>query len=437
VLRPIATVLEYLTAAFAAIFMEKRARRYMNLEILSTKTAPVPQASQPEELRLDPAALPTAVIDGLYVHVPFCFHKCHYCDFYSITRQSAERMRKYVDLALSEARRWADRALKIEPKTVFFGGGTPSLLPLEEMRRLIGGLREIFDCSAVNEWTIECNPATVSAEFLQMLWESGVDRLSFGAQSFDRTELATLERHHEPEDVKKSIELARAAGFERLNVDLIFAIPGQDLSSWALSLEEAIALGTEHVSCYGLTYEHNTPMAVKKRLGTIRAVEDEIELEMLHHTRRRLNEAGFRAYEISNYAKVGEECRHNLMYWNGGNYLGLGPAAASHVQGHRWRNRPHLGEWESAVQAEQLPAMDVEHLTSSQRASELIMLQLRLSAGVDLAAVERLSGVDPRREHEATLQRLAKLKLIILGDDHFHLTERGIEVADSIAGQFI
>jgi oxygen-independent coproporphyrinogen-3 oxidase len=270
-----------------------------------------------------------------------------------------------------------------------------------------------------------------------MLREHGVDRGSFGAPRCDRAELEILERHHEPEDVKKSVGLARAAGFERLNVDLIYAIPGQDLSSWAMSLEEAIALGTEHISCYGLTYEHNTPMAVKKRLGTIRAVEDDVELEMLHHTRRRLNEAGFWAYEISNYARRGEECRHNLLYWNGGNYLGLGPAAASHVEGHRWRNRPHLGEWEKAVGENQLPAIDVEHLSAAQRASELIMLQLRLSAGVDLGAVERLSGVDPLRQHAATLQRLAKLKLIILSDDHFHLTDKGIDVADSIASEFV
>jgi oxygen-independent coproporphyrinogen-3 oxidase len=415
----------------------------MNLEILSRKTAPIPQASQADAVRLDPAALPAAEVEGLYVHVPFCFHKCHYCDFYSITRQSAERMSGYVDLLLREARSWAGGPAKIEPKTVFFGGGTPSLLPLEEMRRLIGGLREIFDCSTVNEWTIECNPATVSGEFLAMLRECGVDRLSFGAQSFDRAELAILERHHEPEDVKKSLALARAAGFERLNIDLIYAIPatagrpGQDLSSWAMSLEEAIALSTEHLSCYGLTYEHNTPMAVKKRLGAVRAVEDEVELEMLHHTRRRLGEAGYAAYEISNYAKNGEECRHNLLYWNGGSYLGLGPAAASHIEGNRWKNKPHLGEWETAIGKNEIPAMDVEQLSGSQRASELIMLQLRLRGGVDLAAVEKLSGVNPLEAHAPTLHRLEKLKLIKLGDDFFHLTETGIDVADAIAGEFL
>src|SRR5438876_5643660 len=177
-------------------------------------------------------------------------------------------------------------------------------------------------------------------------------------------------------------------------------------------------------------------MAVKKGLGAIRAVEDEVELEMLHHTRRRLNEAGYWPYEISNYAKRGEECRHNLLYWNGGNYLGLGPAAASHVEGHRWKNRPHLGEWEAAVADDQIPAIDVERLSPCQRASELIMLQLRLAGGVDLEAVERLSGVDPLKEHATTLDRLVKLKLINFRDDHFDLTEKGIDVADSISLEF-
>ena len=412
------------------------AQSHMNLEILSRQTAPLPQASQADH-GLDPAALPEAVVEGLYVHVPFCFHKCHYCDFYSITRQSAERMERFVDLILIEAQRWGQFRGKIEPKTVFFGGGTPSLLPLEQMRRLLDGLRTVFDLSQVNEWTIECNPATTSGEYLTMLRENGVDRLSFGAQSFDPKELAILERHHEPADVRKSVELARQAGFERLNVDLIYAIPGQDLASWAMSLEEAIALSTEHVSCYGLTYESNTPMAVKKRLGVIRAVEDEVELEMLHHTRRRLGEAGYFPYEISNYAKHGEECRHNLLYWNGGNYLGLGPAAAAHVEGNRWKNRPHLGEWEAAMAKNQVPAMDVEKLRPSQRASELIMLQLRLSQGVDVAAVEKLSGVNPLQAHAQILDRLEKLNLIRVTDDYFYLTESGIAVSDSIAGQFV
>src|SRR6267142_3667380 len=186
----------------------------MNLGILS-------QTSEAAAASLDPSALPPAFVEGLYIHIPFCFHKCHYCDFYSITRQTPERMARFVDLVLQEARAWTTHPPQIGPQTIFFGGGTPSLLPLPDMQRLIAGLREIFDLSAVNEWTIECNPATVSGDYLSMLRESGVDRLSFGAQSFDPSELATLDRHHAPSDVNHSIALARSSGFDRLTVDLI------------------------------------------------------------------------------------------------------------------------------------------------------------------------------------------------------------------------
>src|SRR5688500_13701318 len=192
---------------------------------------------------LRPGALPTGAVEGLYVHVPFCFHKCHYCDFYSITRQTPDRMERFVDRILIEAGQWNTASGPVvQPRTVFFGGGTPSLLPIEAMRRLIKGLRERFDFSELTEWTIECNPATVDLAYCQTLRESGIDRLSFGAQSFHRPDLVALERHHDPDDVPRSLESARKAGFSRLNLDLIFAIPGQTLDSWSRTLETAIAL---------------------------------------------------------------------------------------------------------------------------------------------------------------------------------------------------
>lgn len=386
-----------------------------------------------------PRRLPEALVTGLYVHVPFCFHKCHYCDFYSITRQTPERMERFVDLVLAEADGWRGgaRGPVLRPKTVFFGGGTPSLLPMEAMRRLVRGLRDRFDFAELDEWTVECNPATASAEYLRMLHEEGVNRLSFGAQSFDEGELKILERHHEPADVLQSVKMAREAGFERVNVDLIYAIPGQDLASWSRSLESAIALKTEHISCYGLTYESNTPMAVRKRLGQFRATDDETELAMLHYTRRRLGELGYAAYEISNYSRTNEECRHNLIYWNGGSYVGLGPAAASHVEGWRWKNRPHLGEWEQAVALGETPTAEVEHLTQEQRAGELAMLQLRLNRGVVYADVMARSGIDARERYAATIESLVGLGLIEADDEGFRLSETGINVADAVAAEFL
>lgn len=388
---------------------------------------------------LSSADLPRVDVPGLYVHVPFCFHKCHYCDFYSITRQTPQRMEAFVDRVLGEADFWtaAQPGPTPAPRTVFFGGGTPSLLALEPMRRLIRGLRQKFDFSQLEEWTIECNPATVTAEYCAMLRDEGIDRLSFGAQSFDRAELATLERHHDPDDVPRSLELARAAGFRRLNIDLIYAVPGQDLASWSRSLQAAIGLGTSHLSCYGLTYEPNTPMAVKKRLGQFTAVEESLELEMFHHTRRRLTQLGLPAYEISNYAAPGEECQHNLLYWTSGDYIGLGPSAASHVHGHRWRNRPHLGEWEQAIDSSQLAAVDVEMLSPRRRAGELAMLQLRLSAGVGYDDFSARTGYDARAIFADQLERFSRPGLIELHDRGFQLSEAGLNVADAIAAEFL
>jgi oxygen-independent coproporphyrinogen III oxidase len=389
--------------------------------------------------RLHPDDVPPAHVPGLYVHVPFCFHKCHYCDFYSITRQDAARMSRFVDRILLEAELWTRgrSAPTLRPRTLFFGGGTPTLLPPPQMQRLIEQLRQRIDFSDVVEWTVEANPATVTSEYAGLLRAMGVNRISFGAQSFDRDELGRLERHHDPQDVPRSLEIAGQAGFERLNLDLIFGIPGQSLASWARSLEQAIALGTSHLSCYGLTYEPNTPLAVRRRLGQIQAVEEPLELDMLRHTRHRLRLAGLPPYEISNFAITGQECRHNLLYWTGGSYIGLGPSAASHVEGWRWRNRPHLGEWEQAIDAGRLPAADVEQLTPPQRAGELAMLLLRLERGVAFSDFADWTGYDARSVFADQLDRLTRASLIEQDNRGFRLTEAGLPLADAVAAEFL
>lgn len=387
---------------------------------------------------LHPRELPRAIVPGLYVHIPFCFHKCHYCDFYSITRQSDERMTRFVDLLLLEADMWCDlHASTLQPQTIFFGGGTPSLLPLPQMERLLQGLRKRLDLSQVNEWTVEVNPATSDLGYCRMLRQNGVTRLSLGAQSFDRSQLKTLERHHDPEDVPRSLAIAREAGFERINFDLIYAIPSQTLESWMESLEAAIALNTDHLSCYALTYEPNTPIAVKKRMAQLIAATDELELQMLHATRQRLIAQGLPPYEISNYARPGEECRHNLLYWTGGSYVGLGPSASSHVEGTRFKNRPHLGEWESSIDRGELPATDVETLTPLQRAGERMMLGLRLTRGVNLPDFEKQTGFDACTIYADQFNQLTKANLIRIDNQAVTLTERGIDVADAIATEFL
>jgi oxygen-independent coproporphyrinogen-3 oxidase len=386
--------------------------------------------------------LPTEPFTGLYVHIPFCFHKCHYCDFYSITRQTPERMRAFVDRVLAEAQQWrsispANRLDHIT--TVFFGGGTPSLLPIAEMLRLISGLRTTLALHHVAEWTIECNPATVDLAYLSQLRTAGVDRLSFGAQSFDRSDLKALERHHDPEDVPRSIDAARQAGFSRINLDLIYAVPGQSLESWHHTLRQALALGTDHLSAYMLTYEENTPLAVKKRLGAVTPAPEDLELQMLRATRTALTQVGLPPYEISNYARPGQECQHNLMYWLGGNYLGLGPSAASHLAGWRWKNRPHLGEWETAVDS-RLPAataIEVERLPPDRREAELAYLMLRLTQGIRFDTFQEKTGHHPLTRFHDAIQKLAPTQTLQVTNDSIRLTDKGVELADAVATEFL
>jgi oxygen-independent coproporphyrinogen-3 oxidase len=203
------------------------------------------------------------------------------------------------------------------------------------------------------------------------------------------------------------------------------------------SLEAAIELGTEHLSCYGLTYEPNTPLAVRRRLGQVRAAEEELELHMLRAARRRLAEAGLPAYEISNYSRPGKECRHNLLYWTGGEYVGLGPAAASHVGGWRWRNRPHLGEWENAVEAAELPTIEAEKLPPLHRAGELAMLLLRLSRGLNFAEFAAASGFDARTLFAEVIERLGGQSLLEVDNGSLRLSDLGLPVADAIAAEFL
>ena len=332
---------------------------------------------------------------------------------------------------------WVRAGRVVRPQTIFFGGGTPTALPASEMKRLLDGLRQTFDFSALDEWTVEANPATIDAHYCSVLLDAGVDRISFGAQSFDRTELQMLERHHDPDDVFRSVDMARTAGFTRINVDLIYAIPGQDAGAWQRSLDRALSLGLTHLSCYGLTYESNTAMTVRKRLGQFSAVPEGVEVDMFHMAHTSIAAAGLQAYEISNFARAGEECRHNLHYWKGGNYAALGPSGASHVSGTRFRNPPHLGEWERAIESGALPAIDIESLKPAQRAGELIMLMLRLPAGVRFDEIQNRFDIDARQIYCDELTRLSEHGLIIVDDVGFRLAEKGLILADAIAAEFV
>ena len=279
---------------------------------------------------------------GLYVHIPFCTAKCRYCDFNSYAGQE-HLIPGYTQALLREADIWSAACAGWRADTLFFGGGTPSLMPLAEMERLLDGLRHHFQVAADAEITLEANPGTVDEAYLSRLWEMGVNRLSLGVQSFRDDELTFLGRIHSARGAREAYRAARSAGFENVGLDLIFGLPGQTVDRWLESLEEAIDLGPEHLSLYALTVEDGTPLGDDVALGRTPATDPDLQAELYSRAAERLEPAGYDHYEISNWARPGYQCRHNLTYWRNGFWLGLGAGAHSHLPGNE---ESETGNWE-------------------------------------------------------------------------------------------
>ncbi len=364
---------------------------------------------------------------GLYMHVPFCLHKCHYCDFYSLVETGPEsRQPAFTDRLIEEIRATAP-GLWRPLETIFVGGGTPTLLAPDLWARLLRVIAECLPLAADLEFSVEANPETITALLLETLVGGGVNRLSLGAQSFDRTALRTLERRHDPATVRRSIRLARAAGITNINLDLIFGIPGQDLDGWRTDLQIAIALGPDHLSCYGLTYEPNTPLTSRLRAGAIQRVDEDTEARMYEATCDMLDAAGYEQYEISNWARPGRACRHNLLYWRNESWWPMGPGAAGHVNGVRWKNIPRLSDYLRV--GPMPPITDVEELDENGRMGEILMLGLRLNEGIshDLLTGDRVNVV---RRHVAT-------GLLEHCEGRVRFTPRGRLLADTVLAELL
>jgi len=374
------------------------------------------------------------MVRALYMHIPFCFHKCHYCDFYSIVdtrdRQDAFTVRLIDELATASGR------LTTPLESVFVGGGTPTLLRVDLWRRLLDAFNEYVPRTVECEFTVEANPETVTPELASVLAAGEVHRVSLGAQSFNTTHLKTLERWHDPASVARSVELFRAAGIDNINLDLIFAIPGQTLDDWLADLDAALALEPVHVSCYGLMYEPNTPLTKKMQRGDIEPADEDREAAMYEATRDRLARAGFEHYEISNWAKPGRRCRHNLAYWRNENWWPIGPSASGHVEGVRWKNAPRLGAY---LNSHAWPGItDVEMLDDDGRIGETLMLGLRLLDGIENKRFDvLLSRGDRSDERRCALDQFIADGLLERGTMHTRLTEHGLMLADSVLSAFI
>lgn len=372
---------------------------------------------------------------SLYVHVPFCHTICGYCDFYSEVLDRG-RAAPLVDALLSELdRRIGPRPVAFD--TVFVGGGTPTTLPIPALRRLLQGLAARIDRAAAFEFTVEANPATVNDEVAAALRDSGVNRVSIGAQSFDPSELRVLERIHQVPQVAQTVDAARRAGIHNVNLDLIFAVPGQTLERWRENLRQAVALRPDHLSCYGLTYEHGTPLFHQRAAGTLKPASADLEADMYESTIDFLTQAGFEHYEISNFARPGARCRHNLVYWHNRPHLAIGPSAAGLVDGERYRNVPDTAQYVQAVAAGSTPAVERERLDPLAQARESAVLGLRLVDGLDRADFRARFGSDPCDLFADAVARHAAHGLLTVDDRALRLTRRGLLLADAVLVDFV
>lgn len=372
---------------------------------------------------------------GLYAHVPFCFHKCHYCDFYSFVDREG-RSGEYLDrLARDVGATLAQVDGAID--TVFVGGGTPTLLTADELRRFCAEIRR-FPLAAGFEWTVEANPETIDAEKARVLADAGVNRVSIGAQSFDPKHLKTLERWHDPVNVARAAGFLRNAGIVNFNIDLIFGIPGQTLAEWRGDLVRALEIGPEHLSCYGLTYEPNTAMSRRLERGEFEPCDDAVEAEMYEATRAVLGREGFAQYEVSNYARPGRECRHNLVYWRNEPWWAIGPSASGYIAGHRYKVVPRLGDWLArGTDDDSAPVVDHEAPDEARNTSEALMLGLRLAEGITAELERRAIGLVPARAE--VIARAIGDGLLERDEAHARLrfTQRGMMLANETLEQLI
>ncbi|MGC8625581.1 MAG: radical SAM family heme chaperone HemW [Phycisphaerae bacterium] len=376
---------------------------------------------------------PLSAIDALYVHVPFCTSKCHYCDFFSLAGH-LEQADAFLNAIAGELELQVVHFGRPTPETIFIGGGTPTLLPPHALARLLEIINNSINTQRLVEFTVEANPNTFDAARAKVLRDGGVNRMSFGAQSFSAAELAVLRRDHQPENVPIAVDIARGAGIENINLDLIFGIPGQTLMQWDRNLAWALALNPTHLSCYGLTYEPNTPMTARMKRGEFTPVDDELQIAMLMHACTRLAEAGLARYEISNYARPGCACRHNIHYWHAHNHLAVGPSAAGYHSGFRWKNVPSLTRYLDSLNTNPatLPITEMEHLTGWSRWGELAILQLRLQEGMVLQDFHCRTGVNPLRILALVVNRYADLGLLAIANGTLVVTEAGVAVSDTI-----
>lgn len=368
-----------------------------------------------------------------YVHVPFCAHRCGYCDFTLVAGRD-DLIDDYL-AALEMELRSLGQCVPVD--TLFFGGGTPTHLPADRLDRLLELVRKWFEPATDGEFSVEANPFGLTVEKAETLARHGVNRVSLGVQSFDATHLATLERDHRRDDILAAMERLRAVSIGSIGIDLIFAVPGQTVDNWRATLDEAIALGPDHISTYGLTFERGTAFWSRQLKGTLRPVPDETERAMYELAMERLPQAGYEQYEISNFARPGHRSRHNEVYWRAEPHYGVGPGAAAYLEGTRRLNHRSVTTWIRRTLAGEPAHGDIETLSPEERAREGIMLGLRRVAGLERERFARQFGFDLDELCGGTIEVMCARGWLEDTGEAIRLTREGRFVADSVISEFL
>jgi oxygen-independent coproporphyrinogen-3 oxidase len=369
-------------------------------------------------------------IPGLYIHIPFCLSKCHYCDFYSLTSISA--VPDFLDALFKEMEMYRNGFNSFD--TVYIGGGTPSLLSPQQLENILVRILGNFDLVSDSEITVETNPADLNRSYLESIREIGINRINIGVQSFDQKVLNFLGRRHSLMQALSAVEASRKAGFHNIGLDLIYGVPGQSIDSWLDTLKQTVAFSPEHLSCYQLTLEPKTPLGKRYQAGEFSIPGEELQYEFFMKTSQFLEGAGYIHYEVSNFARGTElASRHNQKYWDHSPYLGLGPAAHSFQDNQRWWNHRCLDQYLAAINAGNLPIEETETLTMEQLRLEALYLGLRTKKGVCLQDFKNRYHCDLFTEKKKMLDKLQEEGFISIQEGHLYPTQTGLAVADSLS----
>ena len=367
---------------------------------------------------------------GLYIHIPFCLSKCHYCDFYSST--SVSIVSDFLNALFKEMEMYRNRFKAFD--TVCFGGGTPSLLSPKQLKDILITVQKNFDLTANTEITIETNPADLDQSSLESMRRMGINRINIGVQSFDEKVLPFLGRRHSAKQAISAIEASRKGGFENIGLDLIYGVPGQEMNSWLNTLRQAVAFSPEHLSCYQLTLEAETPFGIRYRAGEFLMPGEELQYQFFVKTSQFLEDAGYVRYEVSNFARGMEHAsKHNQKYWDHSPYLGLGPSAHSFQNNCRWWNRRSVDQYIPAIAAGNLPVEETETLTREQLRLEALYLGLRTKKGVNFEDFKNRYRYDLLTEKKEMIEKLREEGFISIHDGRLYPTQAGLAVADSLA----